>query len=85
MKIVNEENDNRLILEGAEVEYIINAGSGRYGKQNVVVVFRKGSESYFWVTGSDVKSLSEFNEGDTCNIQAMKYGHYISNVKRLDK
>ena len=87
MKIVKEENDNRFILEDAEVEYIIGAGSGQYGKENVVVVFKKGSESYFWVTGSKIKSLESFSEGDIVNIQAIKYGsgRYISNVKRLDK
>ena len=56
---------------------------------NVVVVFKKGSESYFWVTGSKIKALADFSEGDRCNIQAHRYGNgtsrYISNVKRLDK
>lgn len=87
--VINEEDNSRLILEDAEVEYIIDAGSGQYGKMNVVVVFKKGSESYFWVTGSKIKALADFSEGDRCNIQAHRYGNgtsrYISNVKRLDK
>lgn len=90
VKVINEENDNkRLILENAKVKYIINAGSGQYGKENVVVVFETESEAYFWVTGSKIKALADFSEGDRCNIQAHRYGNgtsrYISNVKRLDK
>lgn len=87
IKVVNENDDRRLILEDAEVEYIIRAGSGQYGRENVVVVFKKGSESYFWNTDTKTKSFADFAEGDKVNIQAIRWGQgrYISNVKRLDK
>lgn len=88
IRVVNEKNDERFTLEDCEIEHIIYAGSGQYGKEIYVLIFKKGSESYSWVTGSNTKSFADFKgeKGKKVSIQAKLWGNNVlSNVKRIDK
>lgn len=83
VNIVKEASDNKIRLDGVKCKYIINCGYGQYGRGIVTVVFEKGSDAWYWVTGTNVGSLRSFEEGKTYDITAIRYGrpNYLSNVK----
>lgn len=83
VNLIKEESDNKIRIDGVKCKYIINSGSGQYGKGIVTVVFEKGSDAWYWITGTNVGSLRSFKEGETYDITAIKYSRprYLSNVK----
>ena len=82
VNLVNEAPDNKVRIDSVKCKYIINSGSGQYGKGIITVVFEKGSNAWYWITGMNVKSLHSFKEGETYDIVAISYKpKYLSNVK----
>lgn len=87
IKLVNEKDDNRINLQGVKCKYIIGVGQGMYGKSKCVVVFERGSDAWYWVTGVNTGSLKQFKEGETYDIIAVSNdsSRYINNVRVANK